>query len=393
MTVFKSFFKVARRYLGAVALYVGIMALMSMIVSSTLNQGAGELAVDTQGYRIAVINHDQGDPLSQALVDFLGSKSQLVELEDQDRAIREALFWREALYVLRLPQGFGQAVLRGENPGIEGILSPNDYVHLYADSYINRFLSTFTAYHSQMPEASMQQLLQRTTEDLTEEVQIKRLRDEQEAAGLVYLGWYMRYLSYSLLAAVSTGMGMVLSRMMDKRLQQRNRASSLRDLSRNLQLALASLLYASLIWLVLVVAGALITRVSLQDLLHPRALLMLGISYLFMGVCMGIALLVSAFTQNRQVISGVSNVLSLGSSFLSGVFVPLELLGPGVAALGRALPAYWYTLGIRVLADGNYNGGPLPEDYRMALLILLLMMAVLLAASALVQRSRRQLGA
>ena len=38
----------------------------------------------------------------------------------------------------------------------------------------------------------------------------------------------------------------------------------------------------------------------------------------------------------------MSNIISLGMSFLCGVFVPMELLGDGVRKINRFLPVYWY---------------------------------------------------
>ena len=81
MTVFKSFLKVARRNIGSVAIYVIIMLVMSFIMLSYLGDTSGDLQVSTSDYKVAVINGDGEDPLTQGLLSFLGSRAQLVPLE------------------------------------------------------------------------------------------------------------------------------------------------------------------------------------------------------------------------------------------------------------------------------------------------------------------------
>lgn len=54
----------------------------------------------------------------------------------------------------------------------------------------------------------------------------------------------------------------------------------------------------------------------------------------------------------------VSNVIALGMSFLSGVFVPIEFLGDGIIKIAHFLPAYWYIMGARLIDSGNYQSSP-----------------------------------
>lgn len=119
MTVFKAFFRVSRRYLWPVIMYVGIMVLMSNLISSAMGPSSDELAVSTQDYRLAVLNQDAGDPVSDALVTFVGEQANIRDIGHDERAIRDALFWRDVDYVLRIPAGFGAQVLTGEAPQLE----------------------------------------------------------------------------------------------------------------------------------------------------------------------------------------------------------------------------------------------------------------------------------
>ena len=72
----------------------------------------------------------------------------------------------------------------------------------------------------------------------------------------------------------------------------------------------------------------------------------------------------------------VSNVLALGMSFLTGVFVPLEFLGEGIIRFAHFLPSYWYILGVRFI-DSYVTGDALTELWQYMGIQMLFAMAVL----------------
>ena len=128
-------------------------------------------------------------------------------------------------------------------------------------------------------------------------------------------------------------------------------------------------------------------------LLTPRFLLILLTSFFYMLICMSISLLISSFTQNRNAINGINNVVALGSSFLGGVFVPIEVMGDTITGIGKMLPAYWYSLAVRGLGDANSLAGSAMSSYARQMSILGLMLLVLLSASLLINKIKRQTGA
>ena len=50
----------------------------------------------------------------------------------------------------------------------------------------------------------------------------------------------------------------------------------------------------------------------------------------FLMVALGIVFLIGQVMKKAETVSMVSNVIALGMSFLSGVFVPIEFLGDGI---------------------------------------------------------------
>lgn len=75
-------------------------------------------------------------------------------------------------------------------------------------------------------------------------------------------------------------------------------------------------------------------------------------------VALGIVFLIGQVMKKAETVSMVSNVIALGMSFLSGVFVPIEFLGDGIIKVAHFLPAYWYIMGARLIDSGNYQSSP-----------------------------------
>ena len=65
-------------------------------------------------------------------------------------------------------------------------------------------------------------------------------------------------------------------------------------------------------------------------------------AFLFTFCSLTIALLISTLVTDKNAVSGIVNVIALGSAFLCGAFVPAEWLPKGVLQIAHALPAYWY---------------------------------------------------
>ena len=52
--------------------------------------------------------------------------------------------------------------------------------------------------------------------------------------------------------------------------------------------------------------------------------------------------MVATLFYNKDTISMVSTVVGLGASFISGAFVPRELIASSVVNLSKVFPSYWY---------------------------------------------------
>ena len=61
-----------------------------------------------------------------------------------------------------------------------------------------------------------------------------------------------------------------------------------------------------------------------------------------MLVCIAVAEILAILIKKAEIIDMAANFVTLGICFLSGIFVPLELLGEGVKKAAQVAPTYWY---------------------------------------------------
>jgi ABC-2 type transport system permease protein len=85
--------------------------------------------------------------------------------------------------------------------------------------------------------------------------------------------------------------------------------------------------------------------------------------FVFLIIATAIGYLVSVFVRGFNVLNMVCNIVSLGMSFLGGVFVQREILGDGVIAVSRFIPTYWYVNAVYAIQNVESNRGLIKDIY------------------------------
>ena len=136
-----------------------------------------------------------------------------------------------------------------------------------------------------------------------------------------------------------------------------------------------------MIWLAFVILGVVLNGA----LYSGRLWLVVLNSLLFALFASVLAMFASEFSPSGTIVNILTQVSSLGMCFLCGVFVGQELLGSGVLAVARFLPAYWYIRIIRML------NGEIPftaSEAAIALGIQAAFVAMFVLLTLLVRRTR-----
>jgi ABC-2 type transport system permease protein len=122
-------------------------------------------------------------------------------------------------------------------------------------------------------------------------------------------------------------------------LYRRTEVSPLKRDTINMGKLLALALFTVMTWFILVVAYFFLSG---SFAFNIQLILYIANSFVFAFMALWLSFLIGTLLKSRNAISAASNVLSLGPSFISGVFVPQELLGQNVLSIAKFTPTYWY---------------------------------------------------
>ena len=102
---------------------------------------------------------------------------------------------------------------------------------------------------------------------------------------------------------------------------------------------LSSLIYALAIYLLYILVALIIFK---EELFTMKGLIYMLNLLVFDFTSLALALLIANIINNKNAISGIVNVISLGSAFLCGAFIPTKWLPSSVLTFAHIFPSYWY---------------------------------------------------
>lgn len=335
MTVFKTFFKIGKKYSANLIMYTIIFLSIALIISNIDSQASIESYSNT-AVRVSVFDEDNSE-LSKGLTSYLDMQHELVSIENNLDAIRDALYVRKSEYVITIPQGFEKSVLAGsQDNSLEVYKIPGSVTARFVDMSIDTFLNTYRAYlaggftGAEAYEKTLQ------TIDSQSEVSFYNREVVSKTFGIHF---FYVYLPYIMICVIILSIGPMLIGFHRTHMKDRINCSKVSVLTQNIALFSASSIYTLAIVLLYFVVSILLNPTEVAANTTLLRLLNLIVQAF---VCLAFTFLFSLFTRKAAMLNIFSNVLGLGSSFLCGIFVPREWLSDTVANIGRFLPAYWY---------------------------------------------------
>lgn len=337
MQGFKAFFKTAKKSLPMNLIYffvfTGIALALSHSSADTKNPAFSSVELS-----VAVVDQDRSDA-SAALKEYLAGIHHLTDMEYDKNTLLNRLFYRDLNYILILPAGFEQKLVDGETELFETVQIPGVYSSAFVDQQIHTYLKTLTLYLA--GHFSLKDALRRTAETLDSAAGQVHILDtgSKQPSSMREIYYYFQFLPYVIFSMILCGMTPILTTFWKPELAQRISCSSFSLLHRNLQLALGSILYCFGIWILFGLTAFLFYG---SALLTQQGILCMANSLLLLPVAIAVSLIISCFCPPANTINMLNNIVTLGMSFLCGIFVPQQQLGDNVLAVSRFLPFYWY---------------------------------------------------
>lgn len=346
MTIFKTFFKVGRKYIGNIFMYTGIFLSIVLVIAKFNGNTAAEEFMASE-VEVAVFNHDNS-ALSKGMVQYLEEHHKLLEIEESLNTIRDSLYQRKVEYVIIIPEGFGESFAgEGEKLSLDVYKLPGTMTSRFMDMAIDIFLTTYRGYLA--AGMAQEEAYEKTISTIAVQTDVAFYSGE-EAPVYDPIHFFYMYVPYALISVVVLAIGPILIVFNNGQIKSRINCSRVSVFKKNMSLMAGSAVYTALIVLFYVAITLVLYKGEIFKVAGVfRVLNML----IYAFVCLAFAFLLSMLTSKSQLLNVFTNVFGLGSSFLCGVFVPRIWLSEGVADVGRFLPAYWYVNVEEALCSGD----------------------------------------
>lgn len=332
MTVFKTFWKIVNKYKGTIILYT-----VMLISFGGINLASNDTTTTFTSTlpNIAIVNNDQKSVLTNNLISYLSENSKVVDIENDEEKINDALFYRDVSYVVYIPKNYTNDVLKGMNPTID-IKSTNDYTSSLEEMMLTDYLNLQNTYLKlTTDQAKLTNYINDTLKDKSEVV----LTSKVDTKSLSTVSRYFNFASYSILAVVIFIITLVLTSFKEKTVNKRIVVSSMNYKKHSGLILKSSLLYALIVWALFSLLAIILLG---KSVLNTRGLLLLLNTLIFTLQALTFALLISSLVNNKDAIGGIVNVVALGSAFLCGAFIPSIYLPEKVVSISHIFPAYYY---------------------------------------------------
>ena len=347
MQTYKAFLKIAKKNCPSAMLYFVIFMVICIMATSQNQESQNEIYKDEE-INFTVFNRD-GSELGEAVKEYLSEKNQYVEVEDEEDAIRLSLYYRSVYYILIIPEGFEDAIAGGGDMEYENYKVADSAQGYYVNMEVESYMQTLKSYIA--AGCDMDTAIEKTSATLREDIEVELLSDIQakevdgnpisanSSANKPSIYYFYQYVPYIFLAMVITALGPIIITFGKKDVKMRINVSAQTFKSYSLQMFLGVVTFGVIILALINVLAVILygSSMSLASLVYYLIL-----TLCFLMVCLGITYFGGFLFSNGATMGSFANVVSLGFSFLGGIFVPLELLGDTMKNIARFTPTYWY---------------------------------------------------
>lgn len=321
MIVFKTFWKIVKKYKGTI-----ISFTIMLLAFGSINMKSNSVTTDFSESKpdIAIIDLDNSK-LSKELISYLNEVCNIKEYDIND--IDDAIFYRDISYYINIPKNFEQDILNNINSEVF-VKSTNDYNSSLAQMYLNRYLDVIK-YESKT----------NTNIKLDNTITKVNILSNLDTLELSKLDRYYNFASYTIISVIMFVIGIVLSSFNNTNISKRITVSSMNYKKHNRYIIYSSILYVLFVDILYVLLG----YITMGNIIFSsRGLLYILNTIVFSYLSLTLAILASSLTNNKAALNGLINVVGLSQSFLCGAFIPSIYLPDEVIHFSKMFPAYYY---------------------------------------------------
>ncbi len=332
MTVFKTFWKILNKNKVIVIIYTVMLLIFGISNMQTSEKSMNFVASKPD---VVIVNYDEEKGITKDFIKYITDNSNIVEIEKDEEKINDALFYRDANYVIYIPENYNKDFMEGKNPQIE-IKSTGDYQASLEEMLVSRYIKVANIYQKSIDNEY--ELIAKINETLSKQAKTE-ITSKLDTNTISKATFYYNFASYSILSCLLLIISLILSSFNEERTRKRIVVSSTNYKKHNIILLLSNCCYSLILWLFYVI----ISFIILRDIMTTATGVVYIINSLVLTICATtIAFFIGNLVSNKGTINGIVNVVALGSSFLCGAFVPMEWLPDSVLKIAHTLPTYYY---------------------------------------------------
>ena len=328
MTIFKTYWKIVKKNIGIIILYT-----VMLLVFGTMNLKANKNSFEFISSKpdIIIVNNSSGI-ITDNLISYLKTNANVKNITDEND-IDDAVFFRDANYVIYIPKDFENKIENGKEFNID-IKTNNSYDSYIASELLNRYLDVFSKYMNLYNDKILAIQKLDNTLNKKADVVIENKTNLNSKTSLFY-----NFSSYSIMAIVIYIICLVLSSFNDEKISKRTNVSGMNYKTFNNYLYISSFTFTFIIFIVYLILSFLILK---SNILNINGILYSLNMFIFFIVSFTMAILISNLVKSKGAISGVVNVISLGSAFLCGAFIPVKYMPSFALKIAHIFPTFYF---------------------------------------------------
>lgn len=334
MIVFKTILKILNKLKGLIILYTVMLISVTLVNQTSDNVDSFEEVKPS----VIIVNNDKSkNGVTNHFIKYLENHMEVKDIDTgNEEKIDDALFYRDVSLVVYIPDGFGDDLLDSKDVSVEYKIS-GDKGSSYGKMLVQNYFDSFNIYNNYYDG---DELFDRLDNALNLDVNVE-VKSKLDTNSLSRMARFFNFLNYAILAGCVYSISMILASLKSENVRKRTIVSSYDYKKYNrIVLGACSIVIIGM-WLLYMILALIIFKdlfISMNGLWYVIN------SFVFSLCSLCIGFLIGNITQNKGAISGIVNVVSLGSSFLCGCFVPFEFMPDYVIKIAHIFPTYYFVI-------------------------------------------------
>ena len=334
MIVFKTILKILNKLKGLIILYTIMLISVTLVNQTSDNVDSFEEVKPS----VIIVNNDKSkNGVTNHFIKYLENHMEVKDIDiGNEEKIDDALFYRDVSVVVYIPDGFGKDLLDNKDVSVEYKIS-GDKGSSYGKMLVQNYFDSFNVYNNYYDG---DELFDRLDNALNVDVNVE-VKSKVDTNSLSRMARFFNFLNYAILAGCVYSISMILASLKSENVRKRTIVSSYDYKKYNRIVLEACSIVIIGMWILYMILALIIFKdlfISMNGLWYVIN------SFVFSLCSLCIGFLIGNITQNKGAISGIVNVVSLGSSFLCGCFVPFEFMPDYVIKIAHIFPTYYFVI-------------------------------------------------